>query len=83
MFVSGVELIDSICGFYFLCLTFHEWICALDHASQFYLMLPWYRKMGQQVKGSVVPESVLKKRKREQEWALAKKQELEAKRKKN
>ncbi|KAL5756773.1 hypothetical protein ACOSP7_021202 [Xanthoceras sorbifolium] len=31
----------------------------------------------------VVPESVLKKRKREEEWALAKKQELEAAKKKN
>jgi hypothetical protein len=31
----------------------------------------------------VIPESVLKKRKREEEWALAKKQELEATKKKN
>lgn len=46
-------------------------------------MLPWYRKMGEEMKEPVVPESVLKKRKREEEWALAKKQEVEAKRKKN
>ncbi|XP_015894135.2 large ribosomal subunit protein uL30y [Ziziphus jujuba] len=32
---------------------------------------------------AVIPESVLKKRKREEEWALAKKQELEAAKKKN
>jgi large subunit ribosomal protein L7e len=32
---------------------------------------------------TVIPESVLKKRKREEEWALAKKQELEASQKKN
>ncbi|AEE75376.1 putative ribosomal protein L7/L30 [Arabidopsis thaliana] len=32
---------------------------------------------------TVVPESVLKKRKREEEWALAKKQELEAAKKQN
>lgn len=31
----------------------------------------------------VIPESVLKKKKREEEWALAKKQELEAAKKKN
>ncbi|KAI5672891.1 hypothetical protein M9H77_13255 [Catharanthus roseus] len=37
-----------------------------------------------QVKGgSVVPESVLKKQKRNEEWALAKKQELDASKKKN
>lgn len=33
--------------------------------------------------GAVVPESVLKKQKRSEEWALAKKQELEAAKKKN
>ncbi|KAF8400237.1 hypothetical protein HHK36_013534 [Tetracentron sinense] len=33
--------------------------------------------------GPVIPESVLKKRKRSEEWALAKKQELEATKKKN
>jgi large subunit ribosomal protein L7e len=38
--------------------------------------------MGEVVK-TVIPESVLKKRKREEEWALAKKQELEASQKKN
>lgn len=38
--------------------------------------------MGDSVK-VVVPESVLKKRKREEEWALAKKQGLEAAKKKN
>lgn len=32
---------------------------------------------------AVVPESVLKKRKRNEEWALAKKQEIEATKKKN
>ncbi|XXG58096.1 hypothetical protein AAC387_Pa04g0491 [Persea americana] len=40
--------------------------------------------MGEEVKGvAVIPESVLKKRKRSEEWALAKKQEIEAKKKKN
>ncbi|CAL9009410.1 unnamed protein product [Prunus brigantina] len=39
-------------------------------------------EMGEEVK-VVVPESVLKKRKREDEWALAKKQGLEAAKKKN
>ena len=40
--------------------------------------------MGEEVKGGpVVPESVLKKRKREEEWALARKQGLEAAKKKN
>lgn len=33
--------------------------------------------------GAVVPESVLKKQKRSEEWALAKKQEVEAAKKKN
>lgn len=32
--------------------------------------------------GSIVPESVLKKQKRNEEWALAKKQEVEASKKK-
>jgi large subunit ribosomal protein L7e len=37
----------------------------------------------EEVKGGlVVPESVLKKQKRNEEWALAKKQELEAAKKK-
>ncbi|XP_015895931.4 large ribosomal subunit protein uL30y [Ziziphus jujuba] len=41
-------------------------------------------EMGEEVKGgSVIPESVLKKRKREEEWALANKQKLEADKKKN
>eukprot|EP00268_Persea_americana_P039995 TRINITY_DN3968_c0_g1_i3.p1 TRINITY_DN3968_c0_g1~~TRINITY_DN3968_c0_g1_i3.p1 ORF type:complete len:120 (+),score=31.68 TRINITY_DN3968_c0_g1_i3:63-422(+) len=40
--------------------------------------------MGEEVKGgAMIPESVLKKRKRSEEWELAKKQELEAKKKKN
>ncbi|KAF6163659.1 hypothetical protein GIB67_036119 [Kingdonia uniflora] len=40
--------------------------------------------MGEEVKGAVViPESVLKKRKRSEEWALAKKQELVLSKKKN
>lgn len=40
--------------------------------------------MGEEVKGgAVVPESVLKKQKRNEEWALAKKQDLEAAKKKN
>ncbi|EXC04599.1 60S ribosomal protein L7-4 [Morus notabilis] len=39
-------------------------------------------KMVEEVK-TVIPESVLKKKKREEEWALAKKQELEALKKKN
>ncbi|EXC02652.1 60S ribosomal protein L7-2 [Morus notabilis] len=38
--------------------------------------------MGEEVK-AIIPESVLKKRKREEEWALAKKQEIEALKKKN
>lgn len=38
--------------------------------------------MGEEVK-AVIPESVLKKRKREEEWALAKKQQVEALKKKN
>ncbi|GAV71424.1 Ribosomal_L30 domain-containing protein/Ribosomal_L30_N domain-containing protein [Cephalotus follicularis] len=38
--------------------------------------------MGEEVK-TLVPESVLKKRKRNEEWALAKKQELESAKKKN
>ncbi|KAE7995585.1 hypothetical protein FH972_000365 [Carpinus fangiana] len=43
-----------------------------------------YREMGEEnVKGGpVVPESVLKKQKRNEEWALAKKEELEATKKK-
>ncbi|KAJ8613619.1 hypothetical protein MRB53_036921 [Persea americana] len=40
--------------------------------------------MEEEVKGvAVIPESVLKKRKCSEEWALAKKQEIEAKKKKN
>ncbi|RWR84272.1 ribosomal protein L7e large subunit [Cinnamomum micranthum f. kanehirae] len=40
--------------------------------------------MGEEINGgTMIPESVLKKRKRSEEWALAKKQELEAKKKKN
>ena len=38
-------------------------------------------EMGEEVK-AIVPESVLKKQKREGEWALAKKQDLEAAKKK-
>lgn len=38
---------------------------------------------GEEAKGVVVPESVLKKRKRSEEWALAKKQEVEVTKKKN
>lgn len=44
------------------------------------------RQMGEEVKGAaaaVVPESVLKKRKRAEEWALAKKQALESAKKTN
>lgn len=42
-----------------------------------------YRQMGEEVKGSVVvPESVLKKQKRAEEWALAKAKELEVAKKK-
>nr|POE56079.1 60s ribosomal protein l7-4 [Quercus suber] len=41
------------------------------------------RKMGEEAVKTVIPESVLKKRKREEEWALAKKQDLEATKKKN
>lgn len=36
-----------------------------------------------EAKAAVVPESVLKKRKRAEEWELAKKQEVEAKKKKD
>ncbi|KAL0007247.1 hypothetical protein SO802_008749 [Lithocarpus litseifolius] len=39
--------------------------------------------MGEEAVKTVIPESVLKKRKREEEWALAKKQDLEATKKKN
>lgn len=40
--------------------------------------------MGEEVKGAVpVPESVLKKQKRSEEWALAKTQELAAAKKKS
>nr|POF05762.1 60s ribosomal protein l7-4 [Quercus suber] len=41
------------------------------------------RKMGEEAVKTVIPESALKKRKREEEWALAKKQDLEATKKKN
>lgn len=37
---------------------------------------------GEEVK-AVIPESVLKKQKRNEQWALAKKQELESAKKKN
>ncbi|KAF3962984.1 hypothetical protein CMV_012574 [Castanea mollissima] len=40
-------------------------------------------EMGEEAVKTVIPESVLKKRKREEEWALAKKQDLEATKKKN
>ncbi|CAH2053803.1 unnamed protein product [Thlaspi arvense] len=40
-------------------------------------------EMTEAVAKTVVPESVLKKRKREEEWALAKKQELESAKKQN
>ena len=39
--------------------------------------------MGEEATKVAVPESVLKKQKREEEWALAKKQELSATKKKN
>ncbi|KAJ8442799.1 hypothetical protein Cgig2_016265 [Carnegiea gigantea] len=39
-------------------------------------------EMGEEATKVIVPESVLKKQKREEEWALAKKQELEAEKKK-
>ena len=38
--------------------------------------------MGEEIK-ALIPESVLKKKKREEEWALAKKQQLEALKLKN
>jgi len=38
--------------------------------------------MGEEATKVIVPESVLKKQKREEEWALAKKQALEAEKKK-
>lgn len=38
--------------------------------------------MGEEVK-ALIPDSVLKKRKRNEEWTLAKQQELEAAKKKN
>ncbi|KAL2926535.1 60S ribosomal protein L7-4 [Bienertia sinuspersici] len=38
--------------------------------------------MGEEATKAIVPESVLKKQKREQEWALAKKQELDVEKKK-
>ncbi|XP_058083142.1 large ribosomal subunit protein uL30w-like isoform X3 [Magnolia sinica] len=42
------------------------------------------REMGEEAKAAaVIPESVLKKRKRSEEWALAKKQEIDAAKKKN
>lgn len=37
--------------------------------------------MGEEATKVIVPESVLKKQKREEEWALAKKQELDAQKK--
>lgn len=39
--------------------------------------------MGEEAVKAVIPESLLKKRKREEDWALAKKQELEVTKKKN
>ena len=39
--------------------------------------------MGEEATKVAVPESVLKKQKREEEWALAKKQELAATKKRN
>ncbi|GLT54288.1 hypothetical protein SLA2020_274990 [Shorea laevis] len=39
--------------------------------------------MGEEAVKAVIPESLLKKRKREEDWALAKKQGLEATKKKN
>ncbi|XP_058083140.1 large ribosomal subunit protein uL30w-like isoform X1 [Magnolia sinica] len=43
-----------------------------------------FREMGEEAKAAaVIPESVLKKRKRSEEWALAKKQEIDAAKKKN
>ena len=45
-------------------------------------MLSTFAEMGEAVK-VVVPESVMKKRKREEQWALDKKQSLEAAKKKN
>lgn len=39
--------------------------------------------MGEEATKAIIPESVLKKRKREEEWALAKKHEFEAAKKKN
>ncbi|KAL2904671.1 60S ribosomal protein L7-2 [Bienertia sinuspersici] len=41
-----------------------------------------YAEMGEEATKAVVPESVLKKKKREEEWALAKKQDLDAEKKK-
>lgn len=62
------------------CLLFCVWFNFWD----FGLTLVSFRDMSQGVKGGpVVPESVLKKRKRDEEWALAEKQDLEAAKKKN
>lgn len=40
-------------------------------------------EMGEEAVKEVIPESLLKKRKREEEWALGKKEVLEATKKKN
>lgn len=53
-------------------------MCLFSNCSSLFNFI----EMGEEVK-VVVPESVLKKRKREEEWALAKKQGLEAAKKKN
>lgn len=54
-----------------------------DCVIQFCFLAMSFTEMTETMSKTVFPESVLKKRKREEEWALAKKQELEAAKKQN
>ncbi|XLR30076.1 hypothetical protein S83_057976 [Arachis hypogaea] len=56
------------------------WIISLSLQAE-RLRIPLSAEMGEEVK-AIVPESVLKKQKREEEWALKKKEELDAAKKK-
>ena len=70
---------ESLC----LILLLHSLLYTIESSACVDFVFVIIIEMAQVEAKVVVPESVLKKRKREEEWALAKKQELEAAKKKS
>jgi hypothetical protein len=69
-------------------LVFKKFICVRNFCCELgtCIFIPFYivsADMGEEAVKAVLPESLLKKRKREEDWASAKKQDLEVTKKKN